>query len=91
MRILHLTLKKKWFDMIQSGSKKEEYREIKDYWANRLLKEYDVISFRNGYSKNAPQFLIEFLYIGQGFGIERWGAPNEKVYILTLGNIINQT
>ena len=34
---LHLNLKKKWFDMIKSGSKKEEYREIKDYWARRLV------------------------------------------------------
>jgi len=36
MKILHLTLKKKWFDMIVSGEKEEEYREIKKYWANRL-------------------------------------------------------
>jgi len=37
MNTLNLTLKKKWFDMIASGEKKEEYREIKDYWAVRLL------------------------------------------------------
>lgn len=37
MKILHLTLKKKWFDMIASGEKKEEYREWKPYWAERLL------------------------------------------------------
>lgn len=37
MKVLHLTLKKKWFDMIASGEKKEEYREIKDFWAKRLL------------------------------------------------------
>jgi hypothetical protein len=37
MKILHLTLKKKWFDMILSGEKKEEYRELKMYWANRLM------------------------------------------------------
>ena len=37
MRILHLTLKKKWFDMILSGEKKEEYREIKKHWAVRLI------------------------------------------------------
>lgn len=38
---LVLVLKKKWFDMIDSGIKKEEYREIKDYWIRRLiLKEY---------------------------------------------------
>jgi len=28
---LHLTLKKNWFDLILSGEKKEEYREIKPY------------------------------------------------------------
>jgi hypothetical protein len=37
MKTLHLTLKKKWFNMIASGEKTEEYREIKKYWAERLL------------------------------------------------------
>jgi hypothetical protein len=37
MTILHLTLKKKWFDMIASGKKTEEYRDIKNYWMTRLL------------------------------------------------------
>jgi hypothetical protein len=36
MKILHLTLKKKWFDMIASGEKKEEYREIGPYWGIRF-------------------------------------------------------
>lgn len=36
-RILHLTLKKKWFDMIASGEKKEEYRDVKPYWISRLV------------------------------------------------------
>ena len=36
MNILHLTLKKKWFDLILSREKKEEYREIKDYYDGRL-------------------------------------------------------
>lgn len=40
-RILHLTLKKHWFDMISSGIKPEEYREIKSYWATRLLVSQD--------------------------------------------------
>lgn len=34
---LHLTLRKQWFDMIDSGEKLEEYREIKEYWGSRLL------------------------------------------------------
>lgn len=36
MKTLHLTLKKKWFDMIASGEKLEEYRELKQYWFDRL-------------------------------------------------------
>lgn len=31
-QILHLNLKRKWFDMIKSGEKKEEYREITEFW-----------------------------------------------------------
>ena len=42
MKVLHLTLKKKWFDMIASGEKKEEYREIKPYWVSRLVEALDT-------------------------------------------------
>ena len=35
--VLDLPLKKEWYKMIESGIKKEEYREIKPYWCNRLL------------------------------------------------------
>lgn len=34
--MLILPIKKKWFDMIKSGEKKEEYREIKPYYNTRL-------------------------------------------------------
>ena len=34
--MLVLPIKKKWFDMIRSGEKKEEYREIKPYYHSRL-------------------------------------------------------
>lgn len=36
MKVLHLTIKKKWFDMIASGQKKEEYRDINEFWIKRL-------------------------------------------------------
>ena len=69
--VLHLTLKKYWFDMIKSGVKKEEYREIKDYWIKRfkdmslephfkLFKSFSVIEFKNGYAKDAPTMRVEF-------------------------------
>ena len=31
-----LPIKRKWFDMIMSGEKLEEYRDIKSYWKKRL-------------------------------------------------------
>lgn len=34
--ILTLHVKKKYFDMIKSGEKKEEYRLFNDYWINRI-------------------------------------------------------
>lgn len=35
-RVLTLTVSKQWFDMVVSGEKTEEYREIKPYWIKRL-------------------------------------------------------
>lgn len=44
--MLVLPIKKKWFDMILSGEKKEEYREIKPYYDSRLPKEFGM--FKEG-------------------------------------------
>ena len=90
MRVLHLTLKKHWFDMIASGDKKEEYRESKPYWQARLEnKDFDVIQFRNGYAKDAPTMTVDFLGIGYGLGRPEWGGGSEPVYILKLGDILS--
>ena len=89
MKILHLNLKKQWFDMIRSGIKKSEYREIKPYWNVRLRKRYDAIRFRNGYAKNAPSMLVELRGVMMGAGRLGWGAPKDKaVWILILGEIL---
>jgi hypothetical protein len=61
MKILHLTLKKIWFDQIASETKTIEYREVKPYWTARIEnKEYDEIHFRNGYSKDCPFMRVEY-------------------------------
>ena len=39
MKTLHLPLKAKWYEMIESGVKTEEYREIKPYWIVRLFRD----------------------------------------------------
>lgn len=89
MKILYLTLKKKWFDLIKSGQKTEEYREIKPYWEKRLKDKYfDCVCFKNGYSANAPQFTIELKGIEIKEGREEWGAEKGvKYFVLTLGKI----
>lgn len=36
-KVLKLVVSKQWFDMIASGEKTEEYRDIKPYWVARLF------------------------------------------------------
>lgn len=83
--------------MIASGEKKEEYREIKDYWIKRL--QFDIwnkrpfhsIVFRNGYSKNAPTMTVECLGIQVGKAVPEWSDNWEgDVFVLKLGDIINK-
>lgn len=104
MRILRLTLKKKWFDMIYSGVKKQEYREIKEYWTRRFIanqdeigcenfepafNHYDAIEFVNGYGRNAPRFTIECVGLSSGHGNTDWGAEPSKIYfVFNLGKIL---
>ena len=91
MNTLHLTINKKWFDMILSGKKTEEYREIKPYYILRLIgRDYDNVVFRNGYARDAPSLTIELKAIRFGTGKPEWGAePNKKYFVLYLGKIIN--
>jgi len=100
--ILHLNVKLKWFDMIASGEKTEEYRIIKPSW-NRIFSCYIkikgkfyhptdvIICFSNGYSKNRKQVLVECngLYVREGR--VDWGAiPGEEHFVLKLGKVINK-
>lgn len=59
-KMLHLTLKKKWFDMIASGEKKEEYRESKPYWVNRFIKPTCTISHEDYYPNEMINEVIKF-------------------------------
>lgn len=87
MNILHLTLKRKWFDMIASGEKREEYREYKPYWIKRLqFGKYNAVQFRNGYRADSPVILVKLLGMRIGQGNLAWGAPvDSRVFILVLG------
>ena len=42
--MLTLPIQKKWYDMILSGEKKEEYREIKEYYETRFQNLFGAIT-----------------------------------------------
>ena len=53
--ILHLTVKREWFNKIKSGEKTIEYREVKPHWKTRLGgMTFDKIIFVNGYMGDSP-------------------------------------
>lgn len=66
MKILHLNLKAKWYDMIESGVKKEEYREIKPFWKKRLKETVQFVDEDTGNIIDVEKFkdydVVKFIY-----------------------------
>lgn len=90
-RTLELTLKRRWFDMIASGEKREEYRDPTDWILSRLKgKQYDTVRFRNGYAPDAPVCICEFDGWRWGHGKAAWGArmDGDKYPIIRLGRVL---
>lgn len=87
--ILHLVLKCKWYDMIDAGIKKEEYRAMNPYWKKRLAEHYTHICFHRAYT--ATRLYVELNGITEGYGKPEWGAKNEVTYILHLGKKVLST
>ncbi len=97
-RILHLTLKKKWFDLIAQGKKKEEYREDKPYWRNRLmekcsccsvysqLKQFDEVHFKNGYHKKCPFMRVKWKRMYQAK--VDFEDKEKDMFVIKLGKIL---
>ena len=91
--MLTLPIKKKWFDMIKSGEKKEEYREYKPYYKtrfNNILDKLDkgtifYVIFKNGYGKNAPKIKckIDLSLAETRSDIQvDWGAKPDTLYYI---------
>ena len=111
-----LTLHKKWFDLIFSGEKKEEYREVKPYWIRRFcadwpkspahsedhfffVGQYKIpqgitkVRFRNGYAKNAPEMVVEWLGLEAKEPNPDWceaGDCGKLVFALKLGEVLQR-
>jgi hypothetical protein len=95
-RILHLTLKKKWFDLIKAGKKKEEYRDIKRYWSIRLMvrcgvfKKWDIVRFRNGYKSSSPTMDVECKGVRIGKLPHPYPGAGMDVFIISLGEVLHR-
>lgn len=50
-KVLTLTISKEWYELIVAGEKNEEYREIKPYWASRLLVNHNSESGMVGFDE----------------------------------------
>lgn len=84
MKVLYLTLKTKWYQRIDEGRKRHEFREVKPYWSNRLIgKHYDVIEFRLGYRSDSPRMRFEYL----GYKIIK--VKSVELYAIELGKRIS--
>lgn len=95
--MLTLPIKKKWFDMILSGEKREEYREIKPYYDKRfknIMRSSECVYYkedngcptffvklRNGYSRNSP-YIVAIVVLSIGVGKREWGAKEGKEYYI---------
>ncbi len=90
MKILDLVLKGKWYDMIESGEKSEEYRDFIQHWVSRIWyhkTELKAVRFHRGYTNRTMTFEIKEIAIGKGN--PEWGAPTDRdVFIIKLGTRI---
>lgn len=85
---LNLTLKVQWYNLIESGIKKEEYREIKPHWTSRIWNKREQITevLFTDYHRQMV-FRVNSITIGQPR--VGWTAnPFRTVYIIHLGERI---
>ena len=95
--MLILPIRRKWFDMILSGEKREEYRLVKRHWQTRFYHELALagyngrkpeVEFRCGYSARAHRASYEVESIRERSGDPvhpEWGEPSDWHYVLCLG------
>ncbi|MBO6303955.1 MAG: hypothetical protein J6M62_02620 [Selenomonadaceae bacterium] len=96
--MLTLPIKKKWYDMILSGEKREEYRQRSSYWEKRfeslgLLRKggdgvYKVLNHRTCFVKfrngysRNSPFFYAEIKLSIGEGKSEWGAKEGEKYLI---------
>ncbi len=56
--MLVLPIKKKWYDMIRSGEKEEEYREIKPYYKTRFYNAVKEVLDKETFAQAATALIL---------------------------------
>lgn len=90
--MLTLPIKKKWYCMIQSGEKLEEYREDTPYYAARFTR-YEGrpvhLLLRNGYRADSHTLEAVVIPRRRAGAKPEWGGDPEKVcWVLEITDII---
>lgn len=93
--VLTLVLKGKWYDLIASGEKKEEYRDETYRYFLRInswffdseeQKKPMVVAFSRGYTKPDMFFVVDgFPLITRFKKHPEWGEPDTPHYVIKLG------
>lgn len=79
LKTLHLIVDRPHFERIVS-EKRTDWRKIKPFYTQRLEgKQYERISFRNGYRKDSPRVVYKFK------GYETY----KDLYMLFLGDLVS--
>ena len=87
--MIMLPIKKKWFDMVDSGVKKEEYRSITKRYRTMFTNAADDQGrfwciLQNGYAKDSPRLYI-YVQTSIGTGNTEWGAEEgEQYFVLSI-------
>lgn len=104
--VLNLTIKKRWLDMIASGEKREEYRDIytrgSQRWQRRirdaiLKDEFATAIFRAGYRMNSPAVLVRIddafpnpVRVPPSRPHPEWGEPLAPHWVIEIGEVIER-
>jgi len=96
--ILPLVLKKKWYDMIASGIKWQEYRNsptvcrMIERWRGEYYmlmgRKKQVVTFFLGYQKDRPSmsFLVDLVTYENQCTHPEWGEPEGKHCVIDIDN-----
>lgn len=103
-KVLKLTLRREAFDVMVTGEKNEEYRDVSAWIQSRLytkspsgqltLKPYDLVEFTNGYGNHLPRFTAQYLGVERRRSVQKTYSnglsfSTGEVYAIKLGPIVS--